>query len=641
MNSDSTLNRLLDRLVRWRLLVAAFAAAVVLALLFVFGVVTGLSLIVAGLVGIVIYLVLTVVSLGRTARELETMIANEQNNVIDMNNALTKAQAHIQEITADLSEEHATNTVLSGQVRAFQARMNALNDRLLALNKQLDILGRTKGEFLARMSHELRTPLNSIVGYTELVLDGMYGELTGQQHDRLDRVLRNGRSLLSMINDILDLAEIDAGHLDLNFAKVDVANALKLAVASCEPRAQAKDLKISLDIEADLLPISADELRLRQMIVNLLDNAVKFTEEGQINVWVRHIYVEDTGEMPYPKLGPGNWLVVSVADTGIGVQSELHEHIFEDFVQADTSATRQYSGSGLGLTVTQRLVHLHGGLIWVESELGEGATFILAIPYDLMDEVEAPETGRAGMVANQPLVLVVDDEEDARDIVGHYLAQAGYRVAHAESGGRALKMAQQLYPDAIILDILMPDMDGWEVLERLHTEPRTTSIPVITVSIMDQQRRARKQGAVAHIPKPVDRETLTNTVGKAVAFGSKPPVLVVDDDRATRNTFTAVLRMAGHQATPVSSAPAAIDWLQNRHASLILLGLDTESDDMHQVIDFVQSQPSGKRIPLVVVAGDNAAVRITPGTRTLVLQRRGLAQQELLASIKRAIEDYE
>ncbi|MBN1285288.1 MAG: response regulator [Anaerolineae bacterium] len=639
-DSNSSIARALDRLSRRRILAVGPLAAATLAALWAFAPHVGLllSLVTAGLVGLAVYFGLTVLARDRTVDELEMMVAQEQDNVIQLNTLLTKARARLGELAADLEEEHATSTVLSGETRDLQARMNALNDRLLTLNKQLDTLGRTKSEFLARMSHELRTPLNSIVGYTELVLDGMYGKLTDQQRDRLDRVLRNGRHLLGLINDILDIAEIDSGHLELNFTNVDIANALQLAVATCEPRAHAKGLAISFEMAGDLPPISADELRLRQMVVSLLDNAIKFTDVGDIRVKAGYLRVDEDGGSPSPRLGPGSWLVISVIDTGIGIPPELHEEIFGEFVQADTSATRAHGGSGLGLTVTQRLVHLHGGAIWLKSVPGEGSTFSLAIPYDGAASVGSPETTRLGP-SSQPLILVVDDEEDARDIIGHYLVQAGYRVAYAENGTRALKLVQQLYPDAVVLDILMPDIDGWGVLERLHAEPQTTGVTVVTISIMDQQRRARKQGAVTHLSKPIDRELLLSAVAQAVSVGVTPPVLVVDDDRAVRNAFTAVLRTTGYHAIPLESADAAIEWLQNRRASLVLLCIDGPDDDMHRLLDFIQSHPPSAGIPTVVIADDAASLQTVPGGRVWVLRKRGLAQQELLETIDRAMAE--
>ncbi len=482
-----------------------------------------------------------------------------------------------QDLLGQLRDERDKTTALFQELTEESDTIRDLNERLNAMNRELGDLSRAKSEFMARMSHELRTPLNSIVGYSELVLDGVYGELTDRQRDRLERILRNGRNLLGLINDILDLSRIDAGHLELTFSNVRVAEAIRLAVASMEPMAQAKGLPIVIRIDGNPPNIRADELRLRQMVCNLLDNAIKFTEHGRISVWAGHVRVRGLDDARFPQLGHGDWLVVRVSDTGIGIDPALHQTIFEDFAQADTSSTRLYEGGGLGLAITRRLATLHGGAIWVDSLPGEGATFTFGIPYtNVIEHAPALSDAELDAAREQPLVLAVDDEADALEILDTYLSQGGYKVARASGGEQALEAAALLRPDVITLDILMPDLDGWLVLERLRANPLTAAIPVVMVSIVDQKPRALQMGAVNHVCKPIDRNTLLSAVAEAVESRPRLPILIVDDNPNDRNIFSAVLHMAGHRVATAESEEAAITWLQGQRAGLVLVDLERD-----------------------------------------------------------------
>ena len=544
-----------------------------------------------------------------------------------------------QDLRRQLFAERDRVDALAEQLAQARDAESRLSERLSALNQELGELRRTKSEFMTRMSHELRTPLNSIVGYSELVLDGVYGGLTEKQRDRLERILRNGRSLLSLINHILDVSRIDAGRLELNFTPVRPAEAVKLAVASMKPQADAKGLSIVVEVEGNPPNIRADELRVRQVITNLLDNAIKFTDEGRIAVWVGSVHVENLSDLRYPQLGHGDWLVVRVTDTGIGIDPALHDIIFEDFAQADMSATRPYEGTGLGLAIARRLVQLHGGVIWVESQPGVGSTFGFGLPYT--PEKEAQAGLIEGAITRQtPVILAVDDEDDALEILDTYLSQAGYRVTRAHSGREALALAGHLKPDAITLDILMPDLDGWTVLERLRANPATARIPVIVVSITDWKARALEMGAVEHIAKPVNRSALLRTVTDTVEAGSRLPILVLGDDPNDRGIFTAVLRMAGYSVTPVESEEAAIAWLTEQRASLVLMGVERDTLDDLKVLDFMRAHDPSAQTPALIVWAKDAPEDIQRALRqkrAWIVKKRGLAQETLVKAAADAL----
>jgi CheY-like chemotaxis protein len=332
-------------------------------------------------------------------------------------------------------------------------------------------------------------------------------------------------------------------------------------------------------------------------------------------------------------------LVISVSDTGIGIPPELHQEIFGDFTQVDTSATRLHGGSGLGLAITQRLVKMHNGVIWLDSTVGEGTTFSVAVPYTTTGELDV-STGTVEIPGPaRPLILVVDDAEDSREIIASYLAQAGYGVAHADNGESALEASRKLHPEVMILDILMPDVDGWQVLKYLQTDPKTADIAVITASIADHQTRAVRRGAVEHIVKPVDRPKLLGAVSRAIVARTRPNVLVVDDDPAARDTFTSVLRVAGYPAFSIESVEMAIGWLQEQRVGLVLLDFQHAQDDAHRVLDFIKSHPPSAGTPALVIA-DKDIPDEQLGDHVKVLQKRGLAQQTLLDSIGHALEKY-
>jgi signal transduction histidine kinase/CheY-like chemotaxis protein len=551
-----------------------------------------------------------------------------------------RAALHFQ-LFSPLADANQQLRVADQNLRQAIGELRAERDKVQTLSEELRAASRYKSEFLTNMSHELRTPLNSIVGYSELVLDGIYGELTEAQRDRLERILRNGRNLLGLINDILDLSRIDAGQLELTLTNVRVAEALRLAVASVEHQARAKGLPIHVEVEGNPPNLRADELRLRQIIVNLLDNAVKFTQEGSIAAWAGHVHIAGLGDQRFPKLRLGDWLVVRVTDTGIGIPPESHHIIFEDFAQADTSPTRAHEGGGLGLTITRRLVELHGGAIWAESQPGRGSTFSFGIPYTAPDETLVQYETESMPQPERPMILVVDDEAEALEILNNYLSPAGYAVVNAHGGQQALQLARQLRPDLITLDILMPDLDGWQVLERLRSDPATNDIPVVTVSIIDQEPRALQMGVAEHIAKPVDRAALLRAVSKAVAT---KPILIAGEDPNDREIFTRVLRTTGRQVMAVESAEAAITWLRDRQAALVLLDLKNPSVDGLKVLDFMLQYRPTAQTPTLVIWPDEL---IDEEKQSLhrdwvqVLRKRGLAQATLLETVTRTLERHE
>ncbi len=379
-----------------------------------------------------------------------------------------------------------------------------LYNQLASKNAQLAEATRRKSEFLANMSHELRTPLNSIIGYTELVTGGTYGQLNKIQTDRIEKVNQNGKRLLALINNVLDLSKIDAGRLDIFPTRVSPTVLIDEVMNTLQPLADQKALHISRGYYG-LPTIFVDEIRARQIILNVIANAIKFTPSGGVTIGG---YLDATR----------NQVVVSVRDTGIGILPQDADKIFKAFEY--WQSTQENEGTGLGLAVARRLVELHGGRLWFESTPQRGSTFFVALPAAMerdeqtkMQEIIAQSTILVD--GQRPLVLAIDDDPESIEVIQGYLSRDGFQVYAAFSGREGLLRARELKPSVITLDIFMPGMDGWGVLESLKADPELKNIPVIILSMAEHGSIPKDLGAFASLNKPVSRRTLVGAVQSA------------------------------------------------------------------------------------------------------------------------------
>ena len=382
------------------------------------------------------------------------------------------------------------------------AIVNARMFRELSISRRdLEVASRHKSEFLASMSHELRTPLNAVIGFSDVLLGGMFGELNERQQEYLGDILSSGRHLLELLNEILDLSKIEAGQMRLEPTVFSVPTALEYAVSVVRERAARGGIDLTLDVADDVGLVESDELRFKQVVVNLVGNAVKFTPAGGA-VGVRAH--REAGE-----------LVVSVSDTGIGIAPEDRELIFDSFQQGGRGAAKE-EGTGLGLTLCRRIVELFGGRITVESQVGHGSRFevrLPVLPYRSVDDGRA-ESGGGGSI------LLVDDDRASLELMAAHLEGTAPHVLRAHDGLMALELARTPAPAAVVLDILLPGVDGWEELERLRTDPVTAGIPVVVVSVVDDRARGTELGATAYLVKPLDRDELVTTLR---SVGALPP----------------------------------------------------------------------------------------------------------------------
>jgi signal transduction histidine kinase/CheY-like chemotaxis protein len=458
-----------------------------------------------------------------------------------------------------------------------------------------------KSEFLANMSHELRTPLNAIINFSRILAAGMRGPVNEDQLDYLTRIRHSGDHLLGLINDVLDLSKIEAGRMELYKEPLAIADLLQSVMSSATGLTKSKPIELIQDIAPDLPVVEADRTRVRQILLNLLSNAAKFTDEGTITLRAARA---------------GGEIVISVADTGIGIAPEFHGTIFEEFRQVDSGSDRRYEGTGLGLAICRRFVALHGGRIWLESAPGQGSTFSFSLPCGA-PAAPAPVDEQGAVVVQAGLpILVIDDDPSVIEIVSAYLGHQGYAVHGVGESRRALEQARALRPAAIILDILMPHKDGWEILADLKADPELQDVPVILYTIVENQQLGLALGASAYLTKPIDAEQLCATVARLTAGAAS--ILVIDDDPNAIEVVRASLGVVGgYQISAAAGGQAGLDAIAAAPPDLVVLDLMMPEVDGFSVLDRLARDPRTSAIPVIVLTAKD----LTIAERALLAQR--------------------
>lgn len=458
-----------------------------------------------------------------------------------------------------------------------------------------------KSQFLANMSHELRTPLNAIIGYSELLQEEAKELEMKVFSDDLQKIQGAGRHLLGLINDILDLSKIEAGKMEIFIESFSVMDLISEVTATAQPLAKKQGNQLEVVNNGELGEMEGDMLKVRQVLFNLLSNAAKFTKHGRITFMTSR--ETQNGR---------DWLTFAVSDTGIGIDSKKLGQVFEEFSQADLTTTRTYGGTGLGLTISRKLCQMMYGDIIVKSAPGEGSTFTVRLPALVRSaprETEEPETAvsfdKYDVSAEQgPLVLVIDDELYARELMSRHLRKAGFQVALAANGRDGLGLARQLKPAAITLDVMMPEMDGWEVLQALKKETDLVGIPVVMCTIVDDARHGFALGVTEYLTKPIDAERLHRVLNQ-LCPDSECHVLVVEDDSVQRQFICRELESGGWQAAEAEHGQAALEQLRDKTPDIILLDLEMPEMDGFEFVEAVQKDPAWQVIPIVVLTSRN------------------------------------
>ncbi|TFH37553.1 MAG: response regulator, partial [Anaerolineales bacterium] len=489
-----------------------------------------------------------------------------------------------------------------------------------------------KSAFLANMSHELRTPLNAILGFTRIVKRKGAEILPEKQIENLDKVLLSADHLLGLINSVLDISKIEAGRMDVRAAAFELPSIINLVVETSQTLMR-EGVKLEADLPAEFPLVFTDQDKLKQILINLLSNAAKFTHQGKITIAAR-----EASDMLY----------IDVSDTGIGISEEALERIFEEFQQADSSTTRVYGGTGLGLSISRRLARLLGGNLAACSIEGEGSTFTLTLPlrYKLAptDEgsVSASAEALQAPTTDLPLILSIDDDPNVHELLKENLGERGYQVIGVCSGDEGIRLARELLPFAITLDIMMPGKDGWQVLHELKDDPATRAIPVILITIVDKQTLGYQLGAADYLVKPLEEGAVLSALQHILGHDRGDThihLLVVDDDPNISEMVGQLLEATPYQIEGAPDGRSALEAIRRHPPDVILLDLMMPNMDGFALIESLREEDL--RIPIIVLTAKTltaAELDILEGSVAQIIQKNGLEPEKLLTQLQTTVE---
>jgi len=507
--------------------------------------------------------------------------------------------------------------------------------RILEAKESAEAANRTKSTFLANMSHELRTPLNAIIGYSEMLQEEAADRGLDDIIPDLRKINAAGKHLLSVINDVLDLSKIEAGKVELFAETFDFSDLVKDVVATVQPLIKQKKNALKVEIDKSVGAVYGDMTRIRQIMFNLLSNASKFTEGGTISMSASRRAEEGK-----------DTIVMIVSDTGIGMTAEQTKVVFEAFTQADSSTTKKFGGTGLGLPITKKLCEMMGGSIDIHSEPNKGSTFTVRFLASIdRPPAEAPRRPSITRPTSAALngsntVLVIDDDPAVHDLLDHHLTREGFSVITASKGDEGIDLARRIRPFAITLDVIMPNKDGWAVLKELKSDPDLASIPVIMISIMDDKKLGFALGATEYLTKPVDHRRLIDLLHKYRPGDRDGHALVVEDDGETRELFSRSLKKEGWSVAEAENGREALERVEEKRPDVILLDLMMPVMDGFQFVVELRKREDIPFIPVVVVTAKDLTSedfsRIE-GNVQKILQKGAFSKDALLREIRNII----
>jgi signal transduction histidine kinase/DNA-binding response OmpR family regulator len=577
--------------------------------------------------------------------EADVRVSERHDEIQEMADAVQVFRAsmiRVQEL-ADGQERaaedvRAARDALETLNRELEAKVEERTSELAGAREAAEAANRAKSTFLANMSHELRTPMNAILGYSEMMMEEAAD--AGQEGfvSDLQKIHQSGSHLLSLINDVLDLAKVESGKMEAVAEEFAVATVIEEVGVTAEPLMSKNGNRLQVEPAASLGMARQDLTKLRQALLNLLSNAAKFTHEG--TVVLRAARSSHDGV---------DWLTFSVRDSGIGIPADKIGRVFEEFGQADDTTTRDYGGTGLGLPISRRFCQMLGGDLTVESQPGAGSTFTIRVPAVLPGAAPAEQVVAEPARADVPIaelrrpgagrtVLVIDDDPDARQLVSRLLAKDDLEVVVAASGEEGIRLAHSLAPAVITLDVMMPEMDGWAVLRALKADPEVRDIPVVMLTMLDEEAKAYSLGATDYLVKPVERDALRSVISGYTEEEAPARALLIDDDPVVRETVGRALADASWEVTEAENGRIALDRLSSARPTLILLDLMMPVMDGFDFLLELHARPEWRDVPVVVLTSKDLTEedrRMLSGRVEQLYEKNPMSHDQLVGLVHR------
>lgn len=579
------------------------------------------------------------------AERMEAEVLHRAHEVKDVNR---KLKAAMEEIAQREAERVRTEEALRQRDREITIK-----------NSQLEAASQMKSEFLANMSHELRTPLNAIIGFSDVLKDGLAGPLTEQQHSYITNIFSSGQHLLALINDILDLTKVEAGKMVIELAPVDMATLIDNSLSIIREKAASHRISLHADISKDIGLCLADMRKSRQIIYNLLSNAVKFTADGgKVSLSASVVPRSSVGALsghnwsarifPLTDSSDSTFLQIRVEDNGIGISEEGLQQLFQPFIQVDSGLSRKFEGTGLGLVMVKQLSELHGGTVSIESAAGQGSLFTVWLPLrpitGLLVEAEQQKSSLPNPTNGEVIALVVEDNDQAAELICMQLQTEGMQVYRATSAEAALEFLEQSAPVHLItLDIILPDMDGWELLSRIKQIPALVHVPVVIISIVADSRKGFSMGASAVLQKPISRMDLQSSLAE---LGMQPGMdrtittLVVDDDPVAVEIVAQHLPAPAYHVVRAYGGREAIELARSVRPDMIVLDLMMPDVTGFDVVEALKEQADTANIPILIVTSSDISAderALLNGHVTRVMSKAEFNHGRFIGEVRRAM----